>query len=91
MVDVYVLSQFVSAGYVFIMIVTGTWKNSLATFVNVVCFFIFVNMMYYGMIDVGLYMTMIVLFVLITKAILIRKKDVVFELKSDIFKRKRNV
>ena len=85
--DVYILAQFVSAGYVFIMIATGTWKNSIATFVNVVMFFVFINMMYYGMVDIGLYMYMVVLLILIIKSILLRKKDRIFDMKSDIFKR----
>lgn len=90
-IDAYILAQFVSAGLVFIMLMTKTWKNSVSTFASVVSFFIFMNMMHYGLIDIGLYIYMFVLFVLVIKAILVRRKDVIFDLKSDIFKRKRNV
>lgn len=91
MINAYILAQFVSAGLVFIMIMTGTWKNSLSTFMSVIAFFIFMNMMHYGLIGIGLYIYMFVMLLLVIKAILIRKRDRIFDLKSDIFKRKINV
>jgi len=88
--DIYTLSQLVSVGLLFILIKTGAWRNSISTLLNVVNFTVLVNLIWYGMLEVALLLTMVLLLLLTIKSILVRQEDKIFSIGRDIFKLRKD-